>query len=434
MLPVKRLSPTSRSVCLTSLIKVLTKNSYSSLSFGQELERAQLKSADRRLATRIFYGTIQYQLYLDYQLQGLVKTQIKEDYLRPLLLMSFYQLEFMDKIPQSAVLDEANKLAKQFGRRHSNGFRIVNGILRSFLRRGAVLPKQSDHVKYMSVKYSFPVWLVEYLVENFGEEAAVANMASCNAAPYNCVRVKKGVDKEAAIASLEKEGYGVKDSPLSPVSLRLTGGSGAGSKLFKEGQITIQDEAAALPVQAFSWRGAERVLDACAAPGGKTEQIAEQLDSGQVVALDLHAKKLGLIKQNAERMGQALKVKTFALDARKAGEKFEDQSFDKILVDAPCSGLGLLRRKPEIRYSKSKQDLTNLSKIQLGILEAVWPLLQKGGELVYSTCTISQEEDEQVVKSFLANHHDAALAVSRKILPADCGSDGFFIAKFARRG
>lgn len=420
-------------MCLASLIKVLTKNSYSSISFGQEVDRAHLKDADRRLATRIFYGTIQYRIYLDYQLRGLVKTKLKEDYLRPLLLMSFYQLLFMDKIPQSAVLDEANKLAKQFGKRHSNGFRIVNGILRSFLRRGALLPT-ADSADYLSVKYSYPQWLVDYLIEHFGREAAIANMASCNQAPFNCVRLNKAADKEQVIAELAKEGYGVEQSPLYSCSLRLTGGSGAASPLFKEGAITIQDEAAALPAQAFDWRGDEAVLDACAAPGGKTEQMAEQLSTGQVVALDLHAKKLGLIKQNAQRMGQAGKVKTFAMDARKAGEHFKAQSFNKILVDAPCSGLGLLRRKPEIRFAKSKQDLQNLAAVQLGILNSVWPLLAPGGELVYSTCTISVEEDEQVVKSFLSEHSDSVLEKQRKILPAEAGSDGFFIAKFARRG
>lgn len=433
MRQVSRLSATSRSVCLASLIKVLTKNSYSSLSFGQEVDRAHLKDADRRLATRIFYGTIQYRIYLDYQLTGLVKTKLKEDYLRPLLLMSFYQLLFMDKIPQSAVLDEANKLAKQFGKRHSNGFRIVNGILRSFLRRGALLPAE-DSKDYLSVKYSYPQWLVDYFIDNFGREAAIANMASCNDAPFNCVRVNKAADKAAVVAALAEEGYGVEESPLASCSLRLTGGSGAASRLFKEGQITIQDEAAALPAQAFDWIGDEQVLDACAAPGGKTEQMAECLSSGQVVALDLHAQKLGLIKQNAQRMGQAGKVKCFAMNARQAGQHFKTQSFNKILVDAPCSGLGLLRRKPEIRYAKSKQDIQKLAAVQLDILDSVWPLLAQGGALVYSTCTISVEEDEQVVQSFLAKHADSVLESERKILPAEVGSDGFFIAKFARRG
>lgn len=433
MLPVSKLSPTSRSVCLASLIKVFTQNSYSSLSLGQALDRAKLKSADRRLATRLFYGTIQYRLYLAYQLRGLVKTKLKEDYLRPLLLMSLYQLLFMDKIPQRAVLDEANKLAKQFGKRNSRGFRIVNGILRAFLRRGAQLPAKTAP-DYLSVKYSYPQWLVDYLLTNFGQAQAVANLASCNQAPCNCVRVKRQADRAKVVAELKKEGYGVATSPLSKASLRLTGGSGAASPLFQAGQITIQDEAAALPVQAFSWQGTERVLDACAAPGGKTEQIAEHLTTGQVVALDLHANKLRLIQQNAQRMGQAGKVQTLALDARKAGTRFAAGSFDKILVDAPCSGLGLLRRKPEIRYAKSKQDLEQLAQVQLSILQAIWPLLRAGGELVYSTCTISCEEDEQVSQTFLAKQTDAALASQRKILPADYGSDGFFIARFTRRG
>ena len=215
--------------------------------------------------------------------------------------------------------------------------------------------------------------------------------------------------------------------------------------MFADGKVTIQDEAASLVADVFDLSGDEQVLDACSAPGGKTIQIAERLSTGSVTALDIHPKKLNLVKQNAERMGVASRIKTIALDAKKTNTFFSDQQFDRILVDAPCSGLGLLRRKPEIRYGKSQKDLENLQQIQLAILDSVSKVLAKKGELVYSTCTITHEEDEDVIEQFLADHPQFELLPFElpnistetgmlKILPDSFGSDGFFIAKLKLRG
>lgn len=221
-------------------------------------------------------------------------------------------------------------------------------------------------------------------------------------------------------------------------------GGVAQTALFKNGKITIQDAAASLAVDAFDFKGNEQVLDACSAPGGKTVQIAENLTTGSVIALDIHENKLKLVRNAAEHLHVSDKVKTKALDARKAKEYFNQRQFDKILVDAPCSGLGLIRRKPEIRYEKSLNDIKNLAKIQLAILESVSGLLANGGELVYSTCTISYEEDEGVVKQFLKLHPDFELIPVQvgklpkqemvRIFPSSDGSDGFFIAKLKKRG
>ncbi len=218
----------------------------------------------------------------------------------------------------------------------------------------------------------------------------------------------------------------------------------AKTDLFETGKITIQDAAASLAVDAFNFKGNEHVLDACSAPGGKTVQIAEKLTTGNVVALDIHENKLKLVKNAAKRLHVSDKVKTKALDARKAKEYFAKEQFDKILVDAPCSGLGLIRRKPEIRYEKSLNDIKNLAKIQLAILENISGLLRTSGELVYSTCTISYEEDEGVIKQFLKLHPDFELVPVQvgklpkqqivRIFPSEDGSDGFFIAKLKKRG
>ncbi len=254
----------------------------------------------------------------------------------------------------------------------------------------------------------------------------------------------KESDFEEIKEELKKDNFSFEESSLTPHNLNLNKGGVAQTALFKNGKITIQDAAASLAVDAFDFKGSEQVLDACSAPGGKTVQIAENLTTGSVIALDIHENKLRLVRNAAERLHVSDKVKTKALDARKAKEYFNQGQFDKILVDAPCSGLGLIRRKPEIRYEKSLNDIKNLAKIQLAILESVSGLLANGGELVYSTCTISYEEDEGVVKQFLKVHPDFELIPVQvgklpkqemvRIFPSSDGSDGFFIAKLKKRG
>ncbi|CCI85740.1 ribosomal RNA small subunit methyltransferase B [Lactobacillus pasteurii DSM 23907 = CRBIP 24.76] len=436
---------TARSVALDILINILTKNSYSNISLNHSLENAQLSQADQNLATNIVYGTIQHRIFLEYQLKDLIQTKLTEKHLMPLLLMSAYQIIFLDKVPARAVLDEANKLAKSYGSKRSNGYRIVNGVLRSLTRRGVVLPDDENSIEYLSVKESMPQWLVEYFVKEWGRPRAQAMFASFNETAKNSIRVSSLADQEQVFTQLTQLGYEPVKSDLSPSNLILKHGGVIKEDLFKNGDITIQDEAAGLVVQAFDFKGDEQVLDACSAPGGKTVQIAEHLTTGQVTALDIHKNKLNLVKKNAQRMKVADKLKVAAIDARASDSYFSDQRFDKILVDAPCSGLGLMRRKPEIRYTKKPEDLVNLQKIQLAILDHVSQLLNKGGELVYSTCTISRQEDEDVIEKFLMAHPAYSLEkfeVAKlksdsgmlKILPDEFGSDGFFIAKLKLRG
>ncbi|MDF7683169.1 16S rRNA (cytosine(967)-C(5))-methyltransferase RsmB [Lactobacillus sp. ESL0679] len=435
----------ARAVALQTLIRVLRDGSYSNISLNNSLRHSQLSQADRNFCTRLVYGTIQYKIYLEYQLHDLVKTKLKEDYLLPLLLMSSYQILFLDKVPNRAAVNEANLLAKQFGKPHSTGFKIVNGILHALIRRGSVLPDKKDVVQYLSVRESVPEWLVQYLINNWGFERTSSILTSINLPAKNTVRVARSVDTEEVIKALINLGFASEESALTSDELVLDRGGVSETPLFQDGKLTIQDEAASLAVNAFNFMGDEEVLDACSAPGGKTVQIAEQLATGHVTALDIHENKLRLVKQNAERMNVNERVVTKAMDARKADQVFAQGQFAKILVDAPCSGLGLLRRKPEIRYTKSLSDLTNLQKVQLALLDHLSGLVKANGELVYSTCTIAVEEDEAVVKTFLKQHPEFELQAFKagkidapegmlKILPDSYGSDGFFIAKFVRRG
>ncbi|WEV70338.1 16S rRNA (cytosine(967)-C(5))-methyltransferase RsmB [Lactobacillus sp. ESL0785] len=439
------LTKSARAVALETLLRVLRDGSYSNISLNNSLRNTHLSVADRNFCTRLVYGTIQYKIYLEYQLQGLIKTKLKEDYLWPLLLMSAYQILFLDRIPNRATVNEANLLAKQFGKRNSTGFKIVNGILHALIRRGPVLPRKQDAVQYLSVKESVPEWLVRYLIDHWGLERASKILASINLPAKNVVRLARSADKQQVITALTNLDFAPEESAISNTSLVLNRGGVSETDLFKNGQLTIQDEAASLAVSAFNFTGDETVLDACSAPGGKTVQLAEQLTTGDVTALDIHDKKLRLVKQNASRMNVAKRVKTKAMDARKADQVFAKGQFSKILVDAPCSGLGLLRRKPEIRYTKKLADLTSLQRVQLDLLDHLSSLVKVKGELVYSTCTIAVEEDEEVVKAFLQGHPEFKLQAFEagklvaptgmlKIMPDSYGSDGFFIAKFVMRG
>ena len=439
-------SKSARAISLETLIKVLQDKSYSNISLNNSLSHSNLSIADQNLATKIVYGTIQYRLFLEYQLKGLVRTKLTEKYLKPLLLMSLYQIIFLDKVPNRAVLDEANKLAKQFSKHHSSGYRVVNGILRSFIRRGVQLPDPKNEVEYLSIKESMPEWLVKYFINNWGIDRTKNLLTSINEPAKNSVRISSLCDREKVFDQLKAEGYNPEWSKLSENDAILSHGGISQSDLFKRGELTIQDEAASLVVESFDFDSQkEHILDACSAPGGKTVQMAENIAEGDVTALDIHEKKLHLVKENAKRMNVADKVVTKACDARKVQDIFKQGEFTKILVDAPCSGLGLLRRKPEIRYTKTERDLHNLQKIQLAILDSVSPLLKEDGELVYSTCSISVEEDEAVVKKFLKMHPNFELkpfATSKlesktgmlKIMPDQDNNDGFFIAKFKMRG
>ena len=196
-------SKSARAISLETLIKVLQDKSYSNISLNNSLNHSDLSQADQNLATKIVYGTIQYRLFLEYQLKGLVRIKLTEKYLKPLLLMSIYQIVFLDKVPNRAVLDEANKLAKQFGKHHSSGYRVVNGILRSFIRRGVILPDAKDEIKYLSVKESMPEWLVSYFANHWGMDRTKKLLESINQPAKNSVRISALCDRDQVFNQLK---------------------------------------------------------------------------------------------------------------------------------------------------------------------------------------------------------------------------------------
>ncbi|GEN49807.1 16S rRNA (cytosine(967)-C(5))-methyltransferase RsmB [Alkalibacterium pelagium] len=426
----KKIKQSSRYLAVEILDKVEASQAFSNIVLNDVLRQNQLSPEDTRFLTELVYGVIQNKLKLDYQLDPFIRKQKKIDgWVMQLLRVSLYQITLLDKVPIHAIVNEAVNIAKIIGNRGISGF--VNGVLRAIERKGVrSVDDISDPINKLSIKYSYPEWIVTLLSEEVGMEETEKILDSLSDKARLSLRVNTTLKSvEAVQKQLELEGFETEKSKVSDNGLICLRGLPVHSSLFKDGIITIQDESSMLVAEALQVEAGDAVLDACAAPGGKTTHIATYLDKnkgGQVTALDLHEKKIRKIRENADRLGFADIIITNAMDARKAAETFEHESFDKILIDAPCSGLGLMRRKPDIRYQKKLSDIHALQKVQLEILTSVAPLLKKGGRLVYSTCTITRKENDDVVKAFLSEQPSFEIEpVYRKNTDIKLSDDGF---------
>ena len=429
---------TARGLALSILGEIFQDGAFSNIALKKSLGKATLSEVDKSLVTEIVYGTVSRKLTLEWYLSHLVADRDHVDpWIYHLLLMSLYQFVYLEKIPPHAVVHEAVELAKQ---RKKGSEKYVNALLRKILREGLPSIDQIKRVnKRLSIRYSLPVWLVKKLMDEYGEERAIAIFESLYVRNKASVRVVDLDQKEEI-----KEQLQASDSLLVSTALVKENGYFAGSDYFKQGKLTIQDETSQLVAPALEVQPSDQVLDACAAPGGKTTHLASYLVDGKITALDLYDHKLQLIQENAERLGVANKIQTKKLDASKVFETFGADAFDKILVDAPCSGIGLIRRKPDIKYNKDNADFASLQAIQLEILDGVCQSVRKDGIIVYSTCTIIGEENFDVVHQFLETHPNFELVPldheRKDILKDGCilitpelyGSDGFFISRFRR--
>lgn len=440
------ITKTVRFACLKALYRIEKGGSYSNLLVREFIETSQLSKVDAALFTEIVYGSIAYKYLLAYYLEPFTRKAKKiDDWVQLLLEMSVYQLFFLDKVPSHAILNEAVELAKAFG--NPGIAKFVNGVLRNVQRQGKRdLNLMKDPIQRLSVEISMPKWLVEKLVSILGIEETRKLGQSLFLPSHASARVnRKFLSRQEAISRLKQEGIQAKLSQVAEDGIIAEKGFLAGSTLYQEGLLTIQDESSMLVAPILAPKEDDYVLDACAAPGGKTTHIASFLDStksGKILALDIHAHKIRLIEQNAKRLGVEKVVITKQLDARKIKETYPAETFDRILVDAPCSGLGLMRRKPDIKYQKKPEDFKQLPKIQLEILESAASVLKSNGRLVYSTCTIVPEENQAIIKQFLSKHPDFELVPIKvadylaesleegmiTIYPHQYHTDGFFIS------
>ncbi len=431
----------ARGGALLTLEKVFHEDAYSNIALNTLLNKRQYDDRDKSLITEIVYGTVSRKITLEWYLAHFIADRDKlEPWVYDLLMLSAYQLIYLDKLPAHAVVNDAVRIAKNRGNK-KGAEKLVNAVLRRLTSKTLPNIEVIKRInKRYSVKYSLPVWLVKKLIEQYGQERAEAIFESLFERNKASIRVT-----DASRLEEFKDNFQADYSQLSPVGLTKSSGRFASSVAFKNGDITIQDETSQLVAPTLDIQGSETILDACAAPGGKTVHMASYLTSGKITALDLYDHKLALIQENAKRLGLAARIDTRKLDARQVADAFPAESFDKILVDAPCSGIGLIRRKPDIKYNKDLQDFASLQAIQLEILSSVCQTLRKGGIMTYSTCTIFKEENQDVIKAFLASHPDfeqVALDHDKKdivvdgcllITPEQYQTDGFFIAQLRKK-
>jgi len=457
--PAARIKPAgAREVAMDVLLKVETGGAYSGLALNRALEAAELARPDAALATELVYGTIQRLNTIDYALAGRVKGWPKkvEPWVRCLLRLSYYQLRWLTRVPAHAVVDEAVRIAKKRGHTGISG--LVNGVLRGVVREGVELPLPAamTAAERLSLMHSHPVWLVERWVRAYGEATAEAICAANNEPPHTSARVNPlKIERDQLIAVMTDAAFEVVPSRLARQGVvARKAGNLVHTEWYRDGFMTVQDESSMLVAAVADPKPGMNVLDCCAAPGGKATHLAELMhNDGKVLANDLHPHKEALIRQQAERLGLTC-LTTMALDAADLPSRLEAESFDVVLLDAPCSGFGVIRRKPEIKWNKTAEDVASLAELQNRLLGKAQLLVKPGGVLVYSTCTIAPEENEETVRRFLAAHPgfaldpewpeetlqplreagalDAAFAGMVQLFPHQFGSDGFFIARMRK--
>ena len=375
------------------LISQVDKGAYSNIVLNDAFREFFLSPKEKAFMTEIFYGVIRNKKFLDYIIDIYTK-DIRKEWIRNLLRISIYQITFMDS-DDKGVVWEATELAKKYSIGIS---KFINGTLRNYLRnKESELKKLNDEKNY-DVLYSIPKWFCDVLEKQYGNENLKQAITSLKKIPYLSVRVNKLKYSEEEFEEFLKE----KDIQIiKKVNTVYYVNSGLiiNSEEFKAGKIIAQDASSYLAAKNLGVMPNELVLDICAAPGGKTAVLAEEMkNSGEVIAIDIHQHKIKLIDTNMKKLGINI-VKAIVLDARNVNK--QGRKFDKILVDVPCSGYGVIRKKPEILYSKNKENIEELAKLQLEILNSAADILKDGGELIYSTCTITDEENINNIEKFL---------------------------------
>lgn len=425
---------TAREAALRALLSCRKDGAWSDGALKQLLRGVDSREA--ALASRLCYGVLQNRMLLMHWMRPFVRGKLQPA-VEEILLLALYQLTFFDKIPPSAAVNEAVEQAKRFA--NPAAARVVNGILRSFLRAGEpALPQE------LSLRYSHPHELTALLQEQFGDKTE-ALLRAHNEAPPTTLQVNTlRATTEQIEQALDEVGAEAARHPWLPDCLTV---SGAGNlqtlPCFRDGLCYVQDAAAQMAVRAAQLRPEMRVLDCCAAPGGKSFAAAVAMrGTGHILSCDLHPHKLKLIENGAKRLG--IQIITARLqDASQTVDSWEN-AFDAVLCDVPCSGLGVIRKKPDIRY-KNLREIEKLPQLQSAILETQARYVRQGGILIYSTCTILRRENEAVVEEFLRNHPEFSLevvacpphsgidnAAMLTFLPCDHGTDGFFIAKLRK--
>lgn len=438
----------SREVVLDILLEILERGSYSHVVLRQALEKYQyLEKQDRAFITRVVEGTLEYRLTIDAILDGCSKVKVKKmkPVIRTILRMSVYQIVWMDRIPDSAVCNEAVKLAVKRKFQGLKGF--VNGVLRTVARQKD--EKGGFRFEDWSLKYSMPQWLIDRWRESFPSDTVEQMLQAFLADTPTTVRCNLDkADKDAILTSLRNQGAVVEESPLSKQALLLKSYDYLeGLEAFRNGWIQVQDVSSGFVGEIADPQPGDRILDVCGAPGGKSLHIADKLKgTGLVVVRDLTEGKIRMVEENISRTGFT-NIRTEVWDALEFDETWESQA-DIVIADLPCSGLGIIGKKPDIKYQVTEEGLQDLAELQRDILTVVSRYVKPGGKLIYSTCTVNRQENEDQADWFLSKfpfepiNMDGMLGTAigeesmkkgrLQLLPGKYPCDGFFIAAFRK--
>lgn len=419
---------TAREAALTVLQKWRKNAAWSDAALNAAIDRAGLDRRDAALCTRICYGTLQNLALLDAYIDAYSTIPAKklEPQVLDILRISIYQLRFLQQIPAHAAVNEAVALCKKRGCGRASG--LVNAVLRRVSEHGDALPPlPEDLSERLSVLYSHPKWLVEQLLREHDAAFVEAFLSANNEIPPICLQTNTlKTTASALIEKLREAGFSCQANPTLPDAILCQGGDVAGTEAFQNGECYVQDAAARLAVLSAGVQPGMTVLDACAAPGGKSFAAAIQMrNQGSIRSCDLHENKLKRVREGADRLGISI-LETSAVDARR-----QQGSYDVVLADVPCSGMGVIRKKPEIRY-KDADAIENLPKLQGEILARLAECVKPGGVLLYSTCTILRRENEAVAEAFLTSNAAFSCEEMRTLWPQSDGTDGFFICRLRK--
>ncbi|MBQ2937977.1 MAG: 16S rRNA (cytosine(967)-C(5))-methyltransferase RsmB [Clostridia bacterium] len=427
----------ARALALEILYKIDKEQGYSNIVLNEEIKqnRKKLNDKDIGLISEIVYGVTTWRLTLDEIIKKYSKIKLKKIsvWILNILRMGIYQINFLDKVPKSAAVNESVNLAKRYG--HSSSANFVNAILRKIEKKDyEELFQITDDIERISKTTSMPEWIIKELLKNNNIDKVERICECSNLKPKVTIRINKlKITKKELLKKLQEQGINYKETNYDDFLILEKVKDIENLDLFKNGFFTIQDISAGLTAQVLQPQKGDYILDACSAPGGKTTYIAELMENdGIIEAWDIYEHRTKLVTQNADRLGINI-IKTDVKDAS-IYDKSLNEKFDKILLDVPCLGIGVIKRKPDIKWQRKIEDIKEITKVQQSILENCSKYLKKGSTLVYSTCSILKEENEDVIYKFLNENKDFEIIENSMInIIPDEEKDGFFICKLRKK-
>ncbi|SNX55594.1 16S rRNA (cytosine(967)-C(5))-methyltransferase RsmB [Thermoanaerobacterium sp. RBIITD] len=443
----------SRDIAFKILYDIIVNKGYSNIILNKYLSNSDITDVDKNFIKEIVFGTIERKYTIDYVINILAKSGIENIDSKVLIIleMGLYQIKYMDKVPDYAVINESVNLTKRYVGKYASKF--VNALLRNYLRKLNLIefPDQNnDIIKYLCVNFSFPEWIVERLLNNYDKNFTIEILKSLNEKPRISYRLNTLKFSPLQFENeLKSKGLHYSKGLYYEEAYYIDIKNVDNNELYKNGLIQVQDEGSMLISKILSPKHGETVIDVCSAPGGKTTHLSQLMEnSGNIIAFDKHQHKINLINKNCKRLG-INNVMTMVFDSTKVNSDYIDKA-DKVLVDVPCTGIGIIRKKPDIKLKNyTKNDIDKLNNLQYLILNSSSKYVKKGGYLVYSTCTIGKEENFDIVDRFLNENNNFSIVnltpflpdilrpyVNEKgyiqLLPNINHIDGFFVCKIQR--